>query len=105
MGLELRHGPDKGLYVREPADFKERYAFPLYMRQLRAALKEKALNINGETILVGRLQAFQPDEAEKGRIIDFPAVGMLGAVVHTLMIEMPWQEEILLPGNEYENNF
>ncbi|WP_289020393.1 hypothetical protein [Desulfobacter postgatei] len=105
VGLELRYGPDKGLYVREPADYKERYAFPLYMRQLRAALKEKVLNLNGEAILIGRLQSFQPQEAEKGHLIDFPAVGMLGAVVHTLMIETPWQEEIEMQENEYETEF
>ena len=102
VSLEMRQGYDRGLYVREPAEFKDRYAFPLYMRQLRAALKEKVLNLNSHAGLLGRLQSFPHDAVEKGDLHDHPAVGMLGAFVHTLMIETPWQEEMDLPGEEEE---
>jgi hypothetical protein len=94
QALEAKDGYDRGLYIREPADFQEKYAFPLYMRQLHAALAEKILNINNQTALINRLQAFQPDMAEKGKLYDFPAVGMLGAFTHTMMVETPWQEDV-----------
>ncbi|MBI9090155.1 MAG: hypothetical protein JEZ12_13145 [Desulfobacterium sp.] len=94
QALEAKGGYDRGLYIREPADFQEQYAFPLYMRQLHAALNEKVLHLNGQKDLISRLQAFQPDMAEKGKLYDFPAVGLLGAFTHTMMVETPWQEDM-----------
>lgn len=95
QALEAKGGYDFGLYIREPADFKEHYAFPLYIRQLYAALAEKVLPApHDHAALMNRLQAFQPDQAEKGKLYDYPAVGMLGAFIHTLMVETPWLEDV-----------
>lgn len=94
VAIERKIGAGKGLYVIEPVDWGQRHAFPMYIRQLHGALDKKFLDLNGHTDLVSRLQGFQPDSADKGKIEDYPAVGMLGALVHTLMIEKPWEQDI-----------
>jgi hypothetical protein len=93
VALEKNKGHDRGLYIREPADWGERHAFPMYVRQIHTALGAKTLRLNGHTDLINRLQSFQPPDADKGKIQDFPAVGMLGALTHTLMIERPWEQD------------
>ena len=92
--LESANGPGRGLYIRYPLDWIEKHAFPLYMRQLRDALKNKLIEINGHTDLLNRLQAFRSRDTEKGKITDYPAPGMMGALAHTMMIERPWLEDI-----------
>jgi hypothetical protein len=89
--LEERLGFDRGFYVKDPVDYREPYAFPLYIRQIHNALKSRQLLINSQD-LTNHLQAFHPDMAEKGRIQEFPAVGLLGGLVHTLITEAPWEE-------------
>ena len=94
QSLEKTYGHDKGLYIRGPADWQEQYAFPMYMRQIHTALSQKMLRLNKHIELINRLQAFQPQDADKGKIQDFPAVGMLGAMTHTIMIEKPWEQDV-----------
>jgi hypothetical protein len=91
--LEKVWGHDRGLYIREPVDWYETHAFSMYVRQTHTALAKKMLRLNKHSDLINRLQAFQPADADKGRSTDFPAVGMLGAMVHTLMIERPWEQD------------
>ncbi len=92
--IEQKSGHDKGLYIREPADWAEKHAFAMYIRQLYSALSDKLLILQPHTQLINRLQAFQPDSADKGNLADYPAVGMLGGLVHSLMIERPWEQDI-----------
>jgi hypothetical protein len=94
VALENRLGPDRGLYVREPADWFENHVFPLYMWQLRSALEKKSLDLQGHPDLIARLQAIQPDMIDKGKVHDYPAAGMLAALVHTIMTERPWEQNI-----------
>ena len=94
VAQEEKLGQDRGFYIREPAEWTERHAFPLYMWQLRDALARKQLDLNGFAQLTGRLQAVQPDEIDKGRVFDFPTVGALGGLVHSVMIERPWEQDI-----------
>jgi len=83
-----------GFYIREPAEWTERHAFPLYMWQLRDALERKQLDLSGFSLLTGRLQAVQPDEIDRGRVAAFPTVGALGGLVHSIKIERPWEQDI-----------
>ena len=85
---------DGGIYIREPADWQEQYAFPMYVRQLHAVLGDKQLYLNKHMDLINRLQSFQQADADKGKIQDFPAVGMLGAMTHTIMTEKPWEQDV-----------
>ena len=94
VAIEKKVGAGRGLYVIEPVDWGQRHAFPMYIRQLHGALNRKFLDLNGHTDLISRLQGFQQEAADKGKIEDYPAVGMLGAMTHTLMIEKPWEQDI-----------
>lgn len=94
VALEKKIGHNWGLYVREPADWGEQHNFPMYLWQLRSALEKDFLRLNSLTDLISRLQAMSPDAVDKGKTYDFPAVGMLGAAIHTLMIEKPWEQDI-----------
>lgn len=90
--LEKMHGSTAGLYIKDPVDLRERHAFPLYVRQIFDTLKTGRLDLNGNLILTGHLQGFQRHDAEKGKVEDFPAVGLLGGMVHSLQIQQPWLE-------------
>ena len=92
--LEKKTGHDRGLYIREPVDWTERHRFPMYIRQLHSSLGKKFLDLNKKSDLISRLQAFQPDAADKGKIEDYPAVGMLAALTHTITVEKPWLQDI-----------
>jgi len=89
--IEKQMGQDTGLYIRDPLDFRERHAFPLYMNQIRQTLKDGRLDIP-QVDLITRLQAMQHDAAEKGRIEDYPAAGILGGIVNSILTEEPWFE-------------
>lgn len=92
--LEKMHGSTSGLYIKDPVDLRERHAFPLYVRQIFDTLKTGRLDLNGDLILTGNLQGFQRHDAEKGKTEDFPAVGLLGGIVHSLQIQQPWLEPV-----------
>jgi hypothetical protein len=92
--IERKSGSSRGLYVREPVDWTEKHRFPMYVRQLHDSLAKKLLNLNGHSDLISRLQSFQPDAADKGKIEDYPAVGVLGALIHTLITEKPWETDV-----------
>lgn len=94
VALEEKEGHDRGLYIREPVDWREKHSFPLYIRQLHDSLAKKFLDLNKKSNLISRLQAFQPDAADKGKIEDYPAVGMLAALTHTITVETPWLQDI-----------
>ena len=92
--LEQRQGPGRGLYIREPADWYEPNAFPIYAWQMRNALEKKTLKLGGHVNLVNRLQAFQQSVIDKGKVFDYPAVGILGALTHTILSEKSWEQDI-----------
>ena len=91
--LEDVCGVGRGLYIKDTVDLRERHAFPLYVRQIFDTLKSKRLDLAGDMILTGHLQGFQRQDAEKGRVEDFPAVGLLGGMVHSLQVMAPWLED------------
>lgn len=92
QAIEKQNGVDDGLYIRNPTDWGETYALTMYMKQLRASLKEKRLYLNGKKELINRLQFLKPDDGEKAKFDDFPCIGMLGGLIHTLMIERSWEQ-------------
>lgn len=92
--LEKIHGSTSGLYIKDMVDMRERHSFPLYVRQIFDTLKTQRLDINGDIVLTGHLQGFQRQDAEKGKTEDFPAVGLLGGIVHSLQIQQPWLEAV-----------
>ena len=95
--LERKGGPNAGLYIKDTVDLRERHSFPLYVRQLFHSLKSKRLEKpadSGDIILTGHLQGFQREDAESGRTENFPAVGLLGGMIHSLQIEQPWLEYV-----------
>jgi hypothetical protein len=93
VALEEKLGEGMGFYLRPPVDWTERHAFPLYMWQMRDTLGRKQLKIHHPD-LISRVQAIQPDIVDKGRVQDLPAAGMLGALVHTIITERPWEQDI-----------
>lgn len=94
VALEQKLGPDRGFYIREPADWYDRHPFPLYMWQLRDALAKKRLDLSGHSDLVSRLQAIHPDIIDKGKVYDYPAAGILAGLVHTIITERTWEQDI-----------
>lgn len=94
VALETKLGSDRGLYIREPADWYEQHVFPLYMWQLRTALAKKQLHIQDHQGLVGRLQSIPPDIIDKGKVFDYPAVGALAGLTHTIITERTWEQDI-----------
>ncbi|MCK5606459.1 hypothetical protein KAR91_31445 [Candidatus Pacearchaeota archaeon] len=94
IALEEKHGINQGLYLKDTVDLREKHSFPLYIRQIFNTLEEKTLDIAQNEILVGYLQGFQREEAEKGKTENFPAIGLLGGMVHSLQIEQPWMQEV-----------
>jgi len=90
--LERMHGITAGLYIRDTFDRQEPTAFPLYVRQLFNALKIGRLDVMQDKILTGHMQSLQREDAEKGKVGDFPVVGLLGGMIHSLQIEQPWLE-------------
>ncbi|MEA1928611.1 MAG: hypothetical protein U9N73_10425 [Candidatus Auribacterota bacterium] len=92
--LEKKIGSSYGLYIREPADWYEKFVFPLYMWQLRTAIAEKRLNLNDFQSLIGRLRELHPDMIDKGKVFDYPAVGALAGLVHTVISERMWEQDI-----------
>jgi hypothetical protein len=92
--LEKTQGHERGLYIKDMVDYRERYALPVYVRQLLDARKKYLLERPDQHIeLTNHLRSFQPEMAEKGRVEDFPAVGLLGGMIHSLQIERPWLED------------
>jgi len=91
--LEKHKGSEAGLYIKDTVDRREKHCFPLYVRQIFNALEKKQLDINGDRIVTGALQSFQREDAEKGALDNFPLVGLLGGMVHSLQVERPWLED------------
>lgn len=91
--LEKAHGVNAGLYIRDTVDRREKHSFPLYVRQIFNALETSLLDINQDRMISGHLQSFQREDAENGKTEDFPVVGLLGGMVHSLRIEKPWLED------------
>ena len=91
--LERKTGVGRGLYIKDTVDLRERFAFPLYVRQIFDTLKSKRLDLAGDMILTGHLQGFQRQDSEKGKTEDFPAVGLLGGMVHSLQVQESWLED------------
>lgn len=94
VALEKKLGSSYGLYIREPADWYEKFVFPLYMWQLKTALADKRLDLNDFQGLIGRLREVHPDDIDKGKIFDYPAVGALAGLVHTVLTERTWEQDI-----------
>jgi hypothetical protein len=94
VALEKKLGPDRGFYIREPADWYDRYPFPLYMWQLRNALSNGTFAKPEQSDLVSRLQAIHPDIIDKGKVYDYPAAGILSGLVHTIITERTWEQDI-----------
>lgn len=92
-----KKGPENGLYIKDMVDLRERYALPVYVQQITSALDNKILakpinpKINAD--ITNYLRVFQSETAEKGRVEDYPAVGLLGGMIHSLQIERPWLED------------
>jgi hypothetical protein len=91
--IEKRQGEGFGIYIRNPIDWEEPAAFPLFMWRLKSALEKNELSIPGSQLLTSRLQEVQPDQVDKGKVSNFPGVGGLGGLVHTIMIERPWLQD------------
>ena len=91
--LEAEFGPNAGIYVKDPQDYRERHAWPLYMRQIHEALKNKLIDIKHD-MLIDRLQSVDHTTAEKGRFDEFPIIGILGGLINTALLEEPWVEDI-----------
>jgi len=96
--LEEELGEGRGIYIKPPVDFGEKYSFPLYIRQLFRSRDLKLrdpvyLELNGFQNISSYAQAIQSEDAEKGNYEDFPMVGLLGGMMHTLLTQMPWMED------------
>ena len=91
--LEREVGQNQGLYIKDTVDLRERHAFPLYVRQIYDTRKTGRLERPKDKILPGHLQGFQRQDAEKGKAENFPAVGLLGGMIHSLQIQEPWLED------------
>jgi hypothetical protein len=91
--LEKQHGINAGLYIKDTVDRRERNSFPLYVRQIFHTLETKRFDASANGVTIGHLQSFQREDAEKGKTDDFPAVGLLGGMIHSLQIEKPWLED------------
>ncbi len=95
--LEKASGYDQGLYIKDLTDLREKHAFPLYIRQLfnarNTGLLEKPSK-SGFMNIVGYIQGFNRELAEKTKTEDYPAVGLLAGMIHSLQIERPWEEEV-----------
>jgi len=92
--LEQKLGTEQGLYVKDMVDLRNRDAFPLYTRQISNSLLTKTLNINKNGVIISHLQGFDRTDAERGKVQDFPTIGLLGGMVHSLQNEKPWEEDI-----------
>ncbi len=96
--LEKVIGYDQGLYIKDLVDLRERHAFPLYIRQLFNARKTGLLekpSLSGFMNIVGYIQGFNRELAEKTKTEDYPAVGLLAGMIHSLQIERSWEEEVM----------
>ena len=92
--IEKKRGPGRGLYIREPVDWEDPFNLPLYMWQLRSALEQGQLSKDMPATLHGRIQAIQPDMIDKGRVTDCPSVGALAGMVHSILFERPWEQDV-----------
>lgn len=95
--LERQLGFDRGMYVKDLVDLREKHAFPLYIRQLFAARDSGMLekpSLSGFMQIVGYIQGFNRELAEKTKTEDYPAVGLLAGMLHSLQIECPWEEDV-----------
>jgi hypothetical protein len=95
--LEEKHGEGQGLYIKPPVDFGEKHSFPLYIRQLfrsrNLQLRNPAwLDLNGHQNISTYAQAIRQSDAENGKYDDFPMVGLLGGMMHTILTQRPWLE-------------
>jgi hypothetical protein len=92
-----KKGPENGLYIKDMVDYRERYALPVYVQQFLSALEKgilvKPVNPKIDAAITNHLLVFQSENAQKGRVEDFPAVGLLGGMIHSLQIERPWLED------------
>jgi hypothetical protein len=89
--LEKKLGYDRGMYVKDMVDLREKHAFPLYIRQLFAARESGILeqpSKSGFMNIVGYIQGFNRELAEKTKTEDYPAVGLLAGMIHSLQIEL-----------------
>ncbi len=91
--LEKKLGYDRGFYIKDTVDLRERHSFPLYVRQIFNCLETNRLDMNSDDTLIGHLQSFQREDAEKGRTENYPATGLIGGMVHSLQIEKPWLDD------------
>ncbi len=90
--LERRLGPDYGLYIKDTVDLRLPHAFSLYLRQIYGVLSKGTLVFPVANLVQSHLQGFSKLDADRGLPQDHPAVGLLGGMVHSLLIEQPWLE-------------
>ncbi len=93
--LEKKLGYDRGFYVKDLVDLRERFSFALYNRQNSDCLRSGRLDLNNNTVLAGHLQGMDREDVEKSKPEDYPAVGLLAGMVHSLQIEQPWNEDVI----------
>jgi len=94
VALEHKLGPERGIYIKPPLDWGHRHDLAMYLWQIKSALQSGVLLIRDHPDLSSRLQAVQPDIVDKGKCIDYPTVAMLGGLIHTALLERPWQQDI-----------
>jgi len=91
--LQLR---ERWGYPSQPSGFERPNNFEIYYRQMDSCLTppangKKRLFLGSCTKLRNYVQNLPPDIAIKGDIDSYPAVFVLGALVHNLLIRKPWE--------------
>ena len=89
----------EGIYPSQPSDFERPNNFEIYYRQMDSCLTppakgKKRLILDSCNKLRNHIQNLPADVASKGDINSYPAVFVLGALIHTLLILKPWRKPI-----------
>jgi len=92
-GLEMKLGEGRGIYFKSPADLDQTNCMALYLHHLRQAMKDEAVELNNDPLVVEELRQIKPDEAGKGKYQDYPIAGLVGGMVHTILYEDRQKEE------------
>ena len=105
MSIVNERNAENPVYISHPIDFQEKDAFEIYVARIKVALweKSKMFYFMGCTKVRGYCIAFNQDRVASLR--NNPIVGMVGWVIHTLLILRPWDvayEELELIPTEPE---
>jgi hypothetical protein len=90
------HKKWEGIHLTPPYDLERSNNFEIYYRQMDSYLDKnnKRLFLDSGGILGNYVQNLPPDIAIKGDIDSFPAVFVLGALIHTLLMLKPWKKPL-----------